>query len=372
MTGSPIIAKAYAAGRSPVRVMIVEDSVVVRGLLTRWLESDGEIHVVQSVSDGAQAIERLPHCKAEVVILDIDMPIMDGLKALPKLLELDPLVKVVMSSALTRHNAQISLQALSLGASDYIAKPDTTRGVTTSESFRYDLVEKVKALGAAARGYSMPNTEAGLAAQMRTARPQLHAVSSAAPKIIAIGASTGGPQALMRVLAEVAPATTVPILITQHMPPMFTTILAEHLSKITQRPAREARVGEIPESGTIYVAPGGHHLLARRLSANVVLDLDDGPAENFCKPAVDPMFRSLAAAFGPNVLGVVLTGMGHDGREGARAIVEAGGTVIVQDEASSVVWGMPGSVAAAGLASAILPLDEIASRLITLMKAKRS
>ena len=356
--------------------MIVEDSLIVRGLFTRWLESDGDVRVVKSVPDGAQAVAQLADCRAEVVILDIDMPVMDGLEALPKLLAVNPAVKVVMSSTLTLRNAQISLKALSLGASDYITKPETTRGVTSSETFRHELAEKVKALGAAARGLKagalQPAASGALAGRQHAPAPRLRMAPIACPLLIAIGCSTGGPQALVRLLGKLGPNLTVPILITQHMPAMFTAILAEHLARVTHRPTKEAITGEIPEAGTIYVAPGGHHLLARRQGGDVILQVDDGPPENFCKPAVDPMFRSLASAYGPDVLAVVLTGMGHDGREGARAIVDAGGSIIVQDQPTSVVWGMPGAIAEAGLASAVLPLEEIAPKLIDLMKGKRA
>lgn len=364
-----------AAISDPVRVMIVEDSVVIRGLFTRWLESDGNVRVVKSVADGAQAVAQLGACGAEVLILDIDMPVMDGLEALPKLLAVNPALKIVMSSTLTRRNAQISLKALSLGASDYITKPETTRGVTSSETFRHELLEKVKALGAAARGRKSGPLQFAASGEQRPQAPytlQLRPAPVVSPQVIAIGCSTGGPQALVQVLGKLGAKVNVPILVTQHMPVTFTAILAEHLAKVTQRPAKEAVSGETPLPGTIYVAPGGNHLLAHRQGGEIVLHVDDGPPENFCKPAADPMFRSLAAAYGPGVLAVVLTGMGHDGRDGARAIADAGGSIFVQDQATSVVWGMPGAIAEAGLASAILPLEEIAPRLIGLMTGRRA
>ncbi len=281
----------------------------MRGLFSRWLESDGDVRIVRSVADGAQAVAQLPSSQAEVVILDIEMPVMDGLEALPKLLALDPAVKIVMSSTLTRRNAQISLKALTLGASDYITKPESTRGVSSSEEFRRELVEKVKALGTAARNRETlprPATPTANIAAPKSTHFQLRAASTIAPQVIAIGCSTGGPQALGQILSRLGPSITLPILITQHMPATFTAILAEHLTKIAQRPAKEAASGETPEPGTIYVAPGGYHLLVKREARGIVLHVDDGPAENFCnRPSIRCSARSrqcMAPPFSPPCL----------------------------------------------------------------------
>jgi two-component system chemotaxis response regulator CheB len=357
--------------------MIVEDSVVVRGLIARWLESDGDVRIVRSLSDGAQAVAQLRASAAEVVILDIEMPVMNGLEALPLLLAENPAIKVVISSSLTRRNALVSLKALSLGASDYVAKPESTRGVTSSEDFRREIVEKVKALGAAARGFKagrLQSTPPAGAARAREVSPEIRLRASpiGSPSVIGIGSSTGGPQALLQLFSAIGPDLSVPILITQHMPATFTAILAEQLGKASGRPSKEAETGDVLEAGSLYVAPGGYHLIAERQGARTVLRISDEPPENFCRPSVDPMLRSLASLYGAGVLGVMLTGMGHDGREGARAVTAAGGSVIVQDQPTSVVWGMPGAVAEAGLASAILPLGEIAPTLIALMKGKRT
>jgi two-component system, chemotaxis family, protein-glutamate methylesterase/glutaminase len=356
--------------------MIVDDSAVVRGLLARWLEADGEIEVVRSVGDGAQAIAHLVESEAEIAILDIDMPVLGGIEALPKLLALRPHLKVLISSTLTRRNAIISLKALSLGASDYVAKPETVRGVTTSEDFRHELIAKIKTLGAIARRQMQREQPASTAPSGRrdSALPErtfrLRAAAVVPPQILAVGSSTGGPQALMQFFAGIGRNVDVPMVITQHMPPTFTAILAEQIGKASGAPTREAEAGDTLRPGHIYVAPGGFHLTVRREGGAVNIVLDDGPAENFCRPAVDPMFRSLAAVFGPGVLGVVLTGMGQDGREGARQITGAGGSVLVQDQASSVVWGMPGAVAEAGYASAVLPLAELAPRVIGLLRGR--
>lgn len=360
----------------PVRVMIAEDSAVARGLMARWLEQDGEVRVVRSVGDGAQAVSQLKASGAEVVILDIDMPVMTGLEALPKLLAECPNIKVVISSTLTRRNAQVSLKALSLGAADYITKPETTRGVTSSEDFRRELVEKVKAFGAIARGFKagrlQPILSSAPPVRETSAAIVTRPLSAAQPAVIGIGSSTGGPQALQQLIGALGSAVDMPIVITQHMPATFTAILAEQLGKISQRHAAEAEDGQPLEAGRIYVAPGGRHLIVERSHARPVARLSDEPPENFCRPSVDPMFRSLAAVYGNAALCVVLTGMGHDGREGARAVAAAGGSIIVQDQPTSVVWGMPGAVAEAGLASAVLPLGEIAPALIALTNGKPS
>jgi len=358
--------------------MIVDDSAVVRGLLARWLDADGEIEVVRSVGDGAQAIANLAAAGAEVAILDINMPVLGGIDALPKLLAAQPHLKVLISSTLTRRNAIISLKALSLGAADYVPKPETVRGVTTSEDFKNELIAKIKTLGALARS----EMQAGQPAESRTAEEgealaprhraiRLRQAAQTQPQILAIGSSTGGPQALMKFFSEAGGRIDVPIVVTQHMPPTFTSILAEQIARAGNAPAREAENGDVLAPGTIYVAPGGYHLTVRRTGAGAAsVVLDEGPAENFCKPAVDPMFRSLATAFGAGVLGIVLTGMGHDGRDGARQITTAGGTILVQDQATSVVWGMPGSVAEAGYASAVLPLTEMAPKVLGLLRGR--
>lgn len=364
---------ATATRSDPVRVMIAEDSAVTRGLMARWLEQDGDVRVVRSVGDGAQAVGQIKASGAEVVILDIEMPVMDGLEALPKLLTECPGVKVVISSTLTRRNAQVALKALSLGASDYITKPETTRGVSSSEDFRRELVDKVKGLGAIARGHKAGRLQP-IAPTVREPSPQIvtRPMSETVPAVLGIGASTGGPQALQQLVASIAPIADIPIVITQHMPVTFTAILAEQLGKVSQRAAAEAIDGEPLEPGRIYVAPGGRHLLVERVRARPVARLSDELPENFCRPSVDPLFRSLAAVYGSAALCVVLTGMGHDGREGARAVAAAGGSIIVQDQPTSVVWGMPGAVAEAGLASAVLPLAEIAPALIALTNGSRS
>jgi two-component system chemotaxis response regulator CheB len=291
-----------------------------------------------------------------------------------------------MASTLTRRNAEISFKALSLGASDYIPKPESTREAGAAEIFRHDLIQKIRHLGAKVRRAVQVSPSPSLAPApdrvRETFRPPTpvaqapllrRAFSTQAPRALLIGSSTGGPQALMTMVTELGPVIDrFPVLITQHMPPTFTTILAEHLGRSSHRPAHEAVDGEIVKAGRIYLAPGGRHMRVVRHGAEVAIALDDGPPVNFCKPAVDPLFTSAIDVWQAGVLAVVLTGMGSDGMRGGKEIVAAGGSVIAQDEASSVVWGMPGAAAHAGICAAVLPLNQIAPKLVRLFSGDRS
>ncbi len=364
---------AMPRNSNPYKVLVVDDSAVIRGLISRWLEQDPEIKVVSSAGNGLMAIRQLQRTPADVVVLDIEMPEMDGITALPKLLEIDPKLKVVMASTLTRRNAEISLRALEAGASDYVPKPSSTRELQQADVFRRELVEKVKALGAARRlqvnsGASAPlRAPRKAAAAVAPARQGLYGNQAIAlrkfpalpPKVLAIGSSTGGPQALFEVFGALRGKLKLPVFVTQHMPATFTAILSEHIAKILGTDCHEAVDGEPVEAGKVYVAPGDWHMTVAEKGGRQVIALNQNPPENFCRPSVDPMLRSLVSAYGGRVLTVILTGMGHDGLEGSRAVTEAGGCVIAQDEASSVVWGMPGAVASGGLCSAVLPLKEV-------------
>jgi len=353
-------------GGDPYRVMVVDDSAVIRGLLTRALEKDATVKVVASVGNGEAAIKALERHDIDVIILDIEMPVMDGLTALPKLLAAKPGVQIIMASTLTRKNAEVSLRALQAGAADYLPKPSSTSELTGADSFRRELLEKVKALGKAARPARPATARTTVAsaestvAVPRPVRPiSLRKPSSALPRIIAIGSSTGGPQALLEVLRDMAASVKLPILITQHMPATFTTLLAEHIERATGVRCAEGKDGEPVTGGRIYLAPGNFHMTVERSGPGSVIRLNQNPPENFCRPSVDPMLRSLSPIYGAALLTIILTGMGSDGQKGAAEVVQAGGTVIAQDEATSVVWGMPGAVATAGLCSAVLPLKEI-------------
>jgi two-component system chemotaxis response regulator CheB len=305
------------------------------------------------------------------------------------LLEKKPGLGIIMASTLTRRNAEITLKALSLGALDCIPKPDANNATDTVD-FRRELIEKVRGLGRRntrlrTRLRPAPVREpeerderspakptARVHVPVHIAAPCTRSLPKTPPRAIVIGSSTGGPQALTQVVTSLGDVIMrVPVLITQHMPPTFTTILAEHLSRSSGKPVHEARDGEPIVAGGIFVAPGGLHMRVKRRDAGAVIALDDGPQVNFCRPAVDPLFSSAAAFWGSHLLGVVLTGMGSDGTHGAADIVNAGGSIIAQDEATSVVWGMPGSVAEAGLCAAILPVQDIAPRIVRLFSGDR-
>ncbi len=392
------VSAGASPGSDPIKVMVVDDAVVIRGLLTRWLGEDKGIDVVGSHRNGKLAVEDILKSNPDVVVLDIEMPEMDGMTALPLMLAKKRDLVVIMASTLTRRNAEISLKALSLGAADYVPKPESTSEVTTSIDFRRELIEKVKALGARAvrmRGpartmraetragrTSEPATpvsarpSADTRASFRGAKPvaaapgfQTKPYSSARPRILAIGSSTGGPQALQEVMKQVGTAMNdVPVVITQHMPPTFTAILAEHMGKAALRPAKEGEDGETLKPGNIYVAPGGKHMILEKEAGAVKIRLTDGAPVNFCKPAVDPLFDSVAKAYGSATLAVILTGMGHDGADGVKTIASGGGSVITQDEATSVVWGMPGAAAQTGVCSDILPLNQIGPKISRILK----
>lgn len=365
-----------------IRVMLVDDAVVVRGLFARWVEAEPDLEVVATLRTGRDAVNQLERVDPDVVVLDVDMPELDGIAALPLLLQKKRDLVVIMASTLTRRNAEISLRALSLGAADYIPKPGSNREVSASTAFRRDLIEKIRQLGLRAKRLrhgirarvSRPAKSAPsiVPAAEEVAPLRLRQMPLTPPRVLVIGASTGGPQALNRLVVQIDTVIQrAPVLITQHMPPTFTAVLAEHLARVSKFPVREANDGEEVNAGAIYLAPGGKHLKVERRDGLAVIAIDDGPMVNFCKPAVDPLFASAAQVWGSKVLALVLTGMGSDGLAGAKEIVAAGGHVFAQDEETSVVWGMPGQVTNAGLCSAVLPLQEIGGRITRLFTGER-
>lgn len=346
------------------RVMICDDSVVIRGALARMLEGQSQVQIVARVANGALAVAEVQRqmrlgTPIDVVVLDIEMPVMDGMQALPVLLRNDPKLRVVMASTLTTRGADIAMQALRLGAADYLPKPSTAD--IADDSFRRELIAKVVGL---ARMRARPNLPALRARAAATLRP----LPRLPPILLAVGSSTGGPQALFSLVQGLGKAVPLPVVLTQHMPATFTPILADHLTRLGGMPCAEAKDGEPLLAGRIYLAPGDRHLLVQGVGGALRARVTNDPPENFCRPAVDPMLRSAAAACTGRVLVVMLTGMGQDGMLGTRAVVEAGGAALAQDEASSVVWGMPGAIAKAGLCHQVLPLSSISSRVLEICR----
>ncbi len=371
------------AAAPQVRVLIVDDSVVVRSLLQRWLAGCDDIEVVGAAGDGRAALQLLEQHDVDIVILDIAMPVMDGLTALPKIRERQPHAQVIISSTLTARNAEISLRALDEGAADYVTKPSGKEVVLEGQDFFAELLGKIRALGAVGQQkrlkrrvpVSLVSVKPQPVARDAMKKPALSirdparpltfaSGSNVPPEILAIGCSTGGPQALFRLLSDLPKPFPLPILIVQHMPPIFTDILAQQLSRSTGIETCEAKDGQRIFAGCAYLAPGDFHMRISREGSVARLVLTQDAPVNYCRPAVDPMFESVAAAFGQHVLAIVLTGMGKDGLAGARIIGDAHGTVIVQDEESSVVWGMPGAVATAGLASDMASLAKLADLIV--------
>lgn len=350
-----------------IRVMIVDDSVVIRRLLTDALSADSDVDVVATAANGQLALAKLETARPDVIVLDVEMPVLDGLGTLRELRKRDRRLPVIMFSTLTERGARITIEALASGASDYVTKPANVGSIGESrEAVRTQLLPRVRALA----GFPVRTEAASVTARPAVVRPSGAAapVTRAAtgpvtlPRLLAIGSSTGGPEALSRFLPMLPANLPVPVVITQHMPPLFTTMLAERLDRSSSLTVREAAGGETLLPGLVYLAPGDFHLeVVAESRTRFATGLTKAPPENFCRPSVDVLFRSAARVCGGSVLGVVLTGMGSDGREGAKLIVDAGGQVLAQDEQTSVVWGMPGAVTNAGLAAEVLPLEAIAA-----------
>lgn len=347
----------------PIRVMLVDDSAIIRGLVSRALKEADDIVIVGTATDGAQALQTVEGFAPDVIVLDIEMPVMDGLTALPQLIKRAPNAHVIMASTLTERNVEISLRALSLGASDYLTKP-SAKQVDATEQFFHDLKSKIRSLA-----YAKLNREVARIQPIASAtQPAIETHTLRSPikhvSAIAIASSTGGPQALLTLLAALKDRVKrVPMFITQHMPPTFTTLLADQLGRTAGVSCHEAKDGQLVEAGHIYLAPGDFHMQPERQGADVVIRLNKNPHENFCRPAADPMLRSLSQIYSNELLLTVLTGMGQDGLLGAKQVVAAGGEVVAQDQSSSVVWGMPRAVTEAQLITKALPLHDIADYL---------
>lgn len=350
-----------------IRVLVVDDSVVVRRTVTEELSADPDIEIAGTAANGQIAIAKLTHVNPDVVTLDVEMPEMDGLAALRQIRKTHPRLPVIMFSALTERGAAATLDALAFGASDYFTKPAGPGGLDESRRLiREELIPAIKAL------CKVKQIAAPASPQLTTPlASRLIAAPAGRIDVVAIGVSTGGPNALAEVFQSLPADLPVPILIVQHMPPMFTRLLAERLSAHSKIRVSEATSGTALEPGKAWVAPGDFHMTVAREGERARIKLDQNPQENSCRPAADPLFRSVAKCYGPGCLAVVLTGMGQDGLRGCEEIRAAGGQIVVQDEATSVVWGMPGFVAKAGLADKILPLAMIGGEIVRRVRGPR-
>jgi two-component system chemotaxis response regulator CheB len=341
--------------------MIVDDSLVIRKAIRMVIEKDPVFEVVAVAGNGQSAIDEAQRTAIDIVILDIEMPIMDGLTALPKLLEKQPQLIVIVASTLTMRNADISIKTLILGAKDYIHKPSDSVDADAVAHFSADLINKMKAL-LAARERRQQISHDSSKDTVHTAdqsRIQCRPLALFQPRALVIGSSTGGPNALSEVLRDLKGKIRQPIFITQHMPPNFTTMLAKNIEKLTGIPTLEATHNLVVQEEHIYIAPGDYHMTVVRQDGVFKVQIDQDPHESYSRPSVSKLFRSAAQAYEGKVLATMLTGLGSDGLEGSKLLIEAGGMMVAQDEATSVVWGMPKAVAEAGLCSAVLPLPKI-------------
>lgn len=364
-----------------IRVLVVDDSVVIRKIVTEALAVDPMIEIVGTASNGRIAQSKIEQVNPDLVTMDIEMPEMNGLEALKAIRRTHPNLPVIMFSTLTERGAMATLDALALGASDYVTKPSNMGSVVQAQQrVRDELVPKIRALCWRVTGIaqSMQNTassDASAIAPPRTLSPVNIKTAALKPptrvEMIAIGVSTGGPNALAELLPALPGNLPVPVVIVQHMPPLFTKLLADRLQASCALRVEEGKAGTAVRAGSVYIAPGNFHMLVRDEGGTLRLNMNQAAPENSCRPAVDVLFKSVAETFGTRALGVVLTGMGKDGLRGSQLIVDAGGSVVVQDQQSSVVWGMPGFVANAGIAERVLPLNQIAPELLRRVRQLR-
>jgi two-component system chemotaxis response regulator CheB len=354
-----------------IRVLVVDDSVVIRRLVTHALEDDPQLEVVGVASNGAIALQRIPQLNPDVLTLDIEMPEMDGLETLRRIRRDYPQLRVIMFSTLTERGAAVTLQALTLGADDYVAKASNEGSLDRSMMrLRDELIPKIKQffhLPFQSRAEANPEpARVPAPPPARRSTPALQN-TKVRPKVVVIGVSTGGPTALGAILPELPAEFPLPILVVQHMPPLFTRLLAERLHAICRLPVEEASQGAPVHAGKILIAPGDFHLKVVSSSGAAHVYLDQSPPQNSCRPAVDALFTSIGEVFGGAVIAAVLTGMGQDGLRGAEILRAQGASILAQDEASSVVWGMPGAVVNAGLADRVLPLDQVVPEILRIV-----
>ncbi|PIQ96644.1 MAG: chemotaxis response regulator protein-glutamate methylesterase [Nitrospinae bacterium CG11_big_fil_rev_8_21_14_0_20_56_8] len=361
-----------------IRVLIVDDAVVVRKIVSDTLSSDPDIEVAGVAANGKIGLAKIPQINPDVITLDIEMPEMDGLQTLAEIRKVYATLPVIMFSTLTEKGGAKTLEALALGATDYVTKPANVGSVSIAmQRIREELIPKIKSFCAEKAGLQPPPTAKPLPLPPNAPPPQPYVPKIGFPKgrqkieVVAIGVSTGGPNALAELFPVFPADFPVPILITQHMPPFFTRLLAERLSSKSNLNIIEGTPNQVLKPGHAWVAPGDYHMVIERKGSDIVIVNNQNPPENSCRPAVDVMFRSIASIYGAHTLAVVLTGMGQDGLIGCEHIKGVGGQVVVQDESTSVVWGMPGFVTRAGLADKVLPLKEIGPEIINLVKMGR-
>ncbi len=350
-----------------IRVLVVDDSVVIRRLVAHALEEDPEIAVVGTAANGSIALQRIPQYSPDVLTLDIEMPEMDGLETLRRLRRDFPQIRVIMFSTLTERGAAVTLEALTLGASDYVTKASNEGSLDRSMvRLREDLVPKIKQFfilpGRRPSAARLEVTPARMAPSLWRSQPVPQ--NTARPKVVVIGVSTGGPTALGAILPQLPAEFPLPILIVQHMPPLFTRFLAERLCTSCRLTVKEASQGDQVAAGQMLIAPGNFHMKVAAHDSGVHVYLDQSPPQNSCRPAVDALFSSIGETYGGAAIAVILTGMGQDGLRGAEILKAQGASILAQDEASSVVWGMPGAVVNAGLADRVLPLDQVVPEIL--------
>jgi two-component system, chemotaxis family, protein-glutamate methylesterase/glutaminase len=354
----------------PIRVLIVDDAVVIRRLLGDVLNGDPAIEVVGVAPSGRIALAKIPQVNPDLITLDIEMPEMSGLETMAAIRKAYPTLPVIMFSTLTERGAGATLEALSLGASDYVTKPANVGSVAAAmQAVREQLIPKIKAFCGASVGLPRPTPTP--ASSPVASRLAMASASSRPLEALVIGVSTGGPNALSALLPALPGDLPVPVMIVQHMPPVFTRLLADRLQAKSALTVREGTAGGRLDPGTAWIAPGDFHMSVERDVRGPRIRLDQAPPENSCRPAVDVLFRSAVATWGSATLAVIMTGMGQDGLRGCKEVRAAGGQIVVQDQGTSVVWGMPGAVAEAGLAEKILPLPELAPEIVRRLRAAR-
>ena len=366
----PIVTKRCLQPGERIRVLVVDDSVVIRRLVTHVIEQDPLLEPVGAASNGLIALERIPQVNPDVLTLDIEMPEMDGLETLRCVRRAYPGIRVIMFSTLTERGASITLEALSLGADDYVTKASNEGSLDCSLArLREELLPKVKQFFHAYKAAAAPQSASPATMRLPSILPgQSGGVPPAPPRAVVIGVSTGGPNALGAILPKFPADFPLPVLIVQHMPPLFTRLLAERLNSICRLPVEEAAHGKPIQPGKMLIAPGDFHLKVAANGSGAYVVLDQSPPQNSCRPAVDALFASASSAFSGSVIAVILTGMGQDGLHGARILKAQGARILAQDEASSVVWGMPGAVVGAGLADCVLPLDRLVGEILRMVR----